>query len=173
MTNRAGERRFCPCGTRLARDNRGKLCMGCRKVVSGHVVQRPLVPRSFWQSTELREALDAWHIGQAIRAYRLHEFHPEPIAQATVANWFGVTQAQLSRIENGPPVTDLARLMPWALALGIPEELLWFKLPKERTDLPVGSTATAITSISIPRDAGLGQMVVATTDILSGMSSDG
>lgn len=144
-----GERR-CSCGTRLARDNRGDLCAACRKKVSGHVARRPLVPRSFWQSAELHEALDAWHIGQAIRAYRLHEFHPAPIAQATAANWLGVTQAQLSRIENGPPVTDLAKLIPWALALGIPEELLWFKLPKQKPDPATRPTTGGATVSPVP-----------------------
>lgn len=145
------EGRYCSCGTRLARDNRGKLCAACRKVVSGRVVQRPLVPTSFWKAPELREALDDWHIGRAIRVYRLHEFHPEPIAQATVANWFGITQAQLSRIENGPPVTDLAKLIPWALILGIPDDLLWFKLSKDRPGTPAGATADAGAGATSPR----------------------
>jgi tetratricopeptide (TPR) repeat protein len=42
-----------------------------------------------------------------------------------------MTQPQLSRIESGRAVEDLGRLVRWAQALGIPRELLWFKLPHE------------------------------------------
>ncbi|MEV4843842.1 hypothetical protein AB0K20_11570 [Micromonospora matsumotoense] len=41
----------------------------------------------------------------------------------------GITQAQLSRLENGPPVVHLDRLAHWAKILGIPGVLLWFSLP--------------------------------------------
>jgi tetratricopeptide (TPR) repeat protein len=47
-----------------------------------------------------------------------------------------LTQAQLSRTENGPAVTDLAKLIPIAHTLGIPADLLWFKLPKDRPSKP-------------------------------------
>ncbi|MEQ4300047.1 DNA-binding protein [Plantactinospora sp. B6F1] len=39
------------------------------------------------------------------------------------------TQAQLSRLENGPGLRDLDRLVDWALLLGMPAEMLWFALP--------------------------------------------
>lgn len=45
----------------------------------------------------------------------------------------------MSRIENGPPIKDLDRLIYWAKLLSIPEDLLWFKLPTARhmpDDLP-------------------------------------
>lgn len=51
-----------------------------------------------------------------------------------------ISRRQLSRIENGPPVTDLAKLIAWVCALGIPEELLWFKLPKDKPDAREKST---------------------------------
>ncbi|WP_239381347.1 helix-turn-helix transcriptional regulator, partial [Frankia sp. CIT1] len=44
----------------------------------------------------------------------------------------GITQTQLSRIESGTPITDLTKLIRWAEMLRIPEELLWFKLPRQR-----------------------------------------
>ncbi|QXJ20182.1 hypothetical protein AGRA3207_000846 [Actinomadura graeca] len=49
-----------------------------------------------------------------------------------VAGWLHLTQAQISRIEGGPPVTDLERLSVWARILGIPSRLLWFALPDEQ-----------------------------------------
>ncbi|MFD8494970.1 hypothetical protein [Amycolatopsis sp. NPDC059657] len=68
-------------------------------------------------------------MGEIIRAFRLHPWHGEPIHQATAAAWLGVTQTQLSRIENGQAVSDLTKLTQWALILEVPAELLWFKLP--------------------------------------------
>ena len=52
--------------------------------------------------------------------------------QEIVAGWMGITQAQLSRIESGPPIKDLDRLIQWARTLGLPPHLLWFKLPAQR-----------------------------------------
>ncbi|MDW5324971.1 tetratricopeptide repeat protein [Plantactinospora sp. KLBMP9567] len=40
-----------------------------------------------------------------------------------------LSQAQLSRLENGPGLRDLDRLVDWALLLGMPAEMLWFALP--------------------------------------------
>lgn len=53
-----------------------------------------------------------------------------------MAGWFGVTQAQLSRVETGPPVVHLDRLAHWARTLGIPAHTLWFQLPPARDDAP-------------------------------------
>jgi transcriptional regulator with XRE-family HTH domain len=46
-----------------------------------------------------------------------------------VAGWLGMTQAQVSRIENGPPIRNLDTLVFWAMTLRIPERHLWFDLP--------------------------------------------
>ena len=80
----------------------------------------------------MRVALASWHIGQVIRAYRYHPGHgPRPLSQELVGGWLGLTQAQLSRVEGGPAVTDLSKLVPWARTLKVPAERLWFKLPGE------------------------------------------
>jgi tetratricopeptide (TPR) repeat protein len=89
----------------------------------------PEVPVGFWTSDRMRDALESWHMGRVIAAYRLNPQHVRPIPQEIVGGWVGITQAQLSRIENGPPIKDLDRLTQWAILLGIPAELLWFKLP--------------------------------------------
>jgi len=95
----------------------------------------PTLPADFWDHEPLRASLDAWHIGNVIRAYRHHPHHGHrPLPQSMVANRLSVTQAQLSRIENGPPVMDLNRLVSWAETLEIPARLLWFKLPNRRQD---------------------------------------
>jgi tetratricopeptide (TPR) repeat protein len=79
----------------------------------------------------MREALASWHIGQVIRAYRHHPHHgARPLSQELVASWLQLTQTQLSRAENGPPVKDLGKLTHWARTLRIPTQYLWFQLPR-------------------------------------------
>ncbi len=79
----------------------------------------------------MRDVLDSRHMGQVIRAFRLHPQHGhDAISQRTVAEWVGLTQAQLSRLETGAPMMHLDRLIQWACLLRIPEVYLWFKLPE-------------------------------------------
>ncbi|MEU9824122.1 helix-turn-helix domain-containing protein [Micromonospora chersina] len=88
------------------------------------------MPESFWEHEPVRAALTQRHLGRAIRAYRFHPYHGRnPLPQVVVAGWLGITQAQLSRIENGPPVVHLDRLAHWATLLAIPASRLWFALP--------------------------------------------
>ena len=115
------------CGARLARDNDGELCSSCERRL---VAEPPRVPCGFWDEAVMRDALASWHIGRVIRAFRTHPWHRVPITQEAVGGWLGgLPQPQVSRIENGPPVGDLGRLIPWAQVLRIPGELLWFRLP--------------------------------------------
>src|SRR6266545_3901363 len=98
------------------------------------VMLKPQVPEEFWFEAEIQQALADRHMGKVIKAYRTHPCHGRhPLSQEDVANWVGITQAQLSRIENGPPPVHLDRLTQWAVLLDIPAEHLWFKLP-ERND---------------------------------------
>ncbi|MGH3872374.1 MAG: helix-turn-helix domain-containing protein [Pseudonocardiaceae bacterium] len=126
----ANTARYCrSCKTRRARDNRGDVCAACTaKALAGP----PPVPPTFWDHAEIRNALDRWHMGAVISAYRNHPFHGRPLRQETVASWVGLTQAQLSRIENGPAIKDLDKLIRWATLLGMPAQLLWFQLPTPR-----------------------------------------
>lgn len=121
--------RYCRCGTRLAHDHRDRLCAACRERRRNALVSAPEVPPEFWQTDQMRDALDAWQMGRVIQAYRYHPWHGHALSQGLVAGWFGLTQTQLSRIENGPAPQDLAKLIQWATVLRIPAELLWFKLP--------------------------------------------
>ncbi len=74
------------------------------------------------------------HMGRVIRAYRVHPDHGRNvISQETAAAWAGITQAQLSRIENGGPIVHLDKLVQWAKTLRIPPEHLWFKMPDDGT----------------------------------------
>lgn len=125
--------RRCPCGTRLARDNPDELCAACQRgSKGGQLLGPPEVSDEFWEHPIMRDALARRHIGCAIRAFREHPLHGRnTISQGTVASWIGITQAQVSRIENGRPIVDLDRLTDWAILLRIPEEYLWFSLPEE------------------------------------------
>jgi hypothetical protein len=95
------------------------------------------MPPAFWASDQMRDALDSWHIGGVIAAYRNHPSRGRPLSQELVAGWVDITQAQLSRIENGPPIKNLDKLIFWAQTLRIPAHLLWFKLPRQRASAPV------------------------------------
>jgi transcriptional regulator with XRE-family HTH domain len=73
-------------------------------------------------------------MGRVARAYRRHPSHlarygRDGIPQELLGDWLGLTQAQVSRIENGPPIRNLDTLAHWARILRIPPELLWFRLP--------------------------------------------
>jgi len=83
--------------------------------------------------------------------------HGRQLSQDVVAGWLGLTQPQLSRIESGRAIEDLGRLIPYAQALGIPRELLWFKLPDsdEIPDAPPPLTLPVIVggrSVLLPID---------------------
>lgn len=139
------------CGTALARDNTDRLCAGCRHQARDALLEPPAVPDDFWRVEPIHEALARWHMGHVIRAYRNHPWHGRVLSQEMVANWLNLTQAQLSRIEKGPPPDELSKLIHWARTFGIPAELLWFKLPEsaDKDDKQTGLvTAEAVLPVS-------------------------
>lgn len=100
----------------------------------------------------MRGALDSWHMGVVISAYRNHPFHGCALRQEIVAGWVGITQAQLSRIENGPAIKDLDKLIQWARTFGVPAHLLWFQLPQQRHlhSSAAGVPRVAVSSPPVP-----------------------
>jgi hypothetical protein len=136
--------RFCRgCGARLARDNAAAHCAACARRLAAADGAPPAVPGEFWDTEAMRDALASRQIGQVIRAYRYHPHHGgRPLPQQRVGGWLGLTQAQLSRIENGPAVTDLAKLTAWASTLAVPASRLWFDLPAPDQP-PTGDRAAA------------------------------
>jgi tetratricopeptide (TPR) repeat protein len=135
MTKADRQRRCTSCGAWLARDNPALLCSPCQSADRGEMPTSPDLPADFWHDRELQSALAERHMGQVIRAYRHHLHHGrQPLAQGEVAGWASLTQGQLSRIETGPPIHHLERLIFWAQLLGIPEGYLWFKLPEGDVD---------------------------------------
>jgi len=137
------------CGTRLARGNQLGQCAPCQQQAASLALGPPDVPDSFWDTRVIREAVASWHIGQVIRAYRHHPHHGRrPLSQELVAGWLGLTQTQLSRTENGPPLQDLDKLTRWAQTLKIPARYLWFRLPGPRDG--VGSQDAAPGEMWLP-----------------------
>jgi hypothetical protein len=116
------------CGARLARDNPGAICAACQRRARARPDRAPEVPDAFWQSEPLRGALARRDMGLVSRAYRHHPYHGRrPLPQGRVAAWLGITQGQLSRLEQGANrVGELDRLAHWARALRIPARHLWF-----------------------------------------------
>ncbi len=123
----------CPrCGGRLARDNDSGRCTPCQAAERDRLSRPPVVPANFWEHQPVRRALAARHLGRVIRAFRCHPYHGRnPLPQSAVAGWLGITQAQLSRVENGSPIVHLDRLTHWAQVLRIPAKHLWFALPDQ------------------------------------------
>jgi hypothetical protein len=132
--------RYCrSCRGRLARDNTSAECAACQKKQRDLQLGAPQVPDDFWTTDEMRDALASWHMGRVIAAYREHPFHGRPLSQELVGGWAGISQVQLSRIEHGPAIKHLDRLVAWAETLRIPGHLLWFKLPRRRVDAAIPS----------------------------------
>ena len=134
---------YCQCGQRLARDRAGALCNSCERQAATDRSGPPLLPAGSWDTPAFRDAFAAQHMGHVARAYRRHPRHAarygrDGISQERLGGWLGLTQAQVSRIENGPPIRNLDTLTYWARTLHIPAHLLWFKLPPEGSGtLPV------------------------------------
>lgn len=149
--------RYCRCGTRLARDNKSRQCAACQTEAREFMIQPPELPVEFWETDQFRDAFTAQHIGYVSRAYRKHPQHiavygKDGVPQSVVAGWLSLTQAQISRIENGAPVRHLDSLTHWARTLRIPEHLLWFKLPTESSANDDARTAD-IQRAAVPRQA--------------------
>ncbi len=133
--------RYCPCGTRLAADNRAARCTVCARRDRERDQTPPDLPPEFWRTDVLHDAFAAQHIGLVSVAYRLHPYHRRPVSQERLGSWLGLTQAQVSRVESGSPVRDLDRLTHWATALKVPPHLLWFDLPGRHRVAPATQSA--------------------------------
>lgn len=160
--------RHCRCSARLARDNPDTLCASCRKKARDETLGAPQVPSEFWDTDQIQEAFATWHMGRVCSAYRHHPFHgSRPLSQELVAGWLGITQAQLSRIETGPPIRDLDKLIHWAHTLRIPVQHLWFDLPESRRNGGRVTTPTGNASaLSHLRELLPDKMTAPTTDDL-------
>jgi hypothetical protein len=147
----------CVCGARLARDNPGDRCSPC---LNGAAPAVPACPRCRVTSGSCPRCAPPWTPvtwGMVIRAFRQHPEHGRrPPSQARIASCFGLTQSQLSRIENGPPIVHLDGLIQWARMLAIPAERLWFELPRDAGSRESAPATGAGSSRPPPSRSGTG-----------------
>ena len=148
MASRPRRQLYCRCGTLVAKDNTERQCARCQRASRDKLITPPEVPAEFWQTDQFRDAFSAQHMGRVARAYRTHPYHyaaygPSGVSQGLLGQWLGLSQPQVSRIENGPPIRNLDTLAYWARTLHIPPELLWFRLPDEKGERTVTEPAVS------------------------------
>lgn len=173
MTAKQTVRHCASCGTRLALDNPGRWCGACTRGARAEVGRPSALPQEFWFTTGMLDAFESWHMGRVILAYRTHPFHTRPLSQLRVCEWLGLTQAQLSRIEtsqDGP--VDIGKLIHYAQVLGMPAELLWFKLPTGgRTAGGVRGSSDACEWPGVGQDGPVDRRTFMTASASTGLAS--
>lgn len=131
----SGGGRLCQgCGAHLAADNTARLCGRCLREQRDQLRTPPAQLRDeFFETPEFRAAFDSQHIGRVFRAYRNHPRHLQlfgkALNQELLGRWLGLTQAQVSKLENGKPEQNLDTLRNYARALHLPQHMLWFDFP--------------------------------------------
>jgi transcriptional regulator with XRE-family HTH domain len=130
----------------LAADNTARLCGRCHREERDQLRTPPVQLRNeFFETAEFRAAFDSQQIGRIFRAYRNHPRHVQlfgkALNQELLGRWLGLTQAQVSKLENGRSEQNLETLRNYARILHLPQHLLWFDLPgQSRLRLPAPST---------------------------------
>lgn len=143
-SGKMGGRTPCPgCGTVLAADNTANVCGRCYREKQRDQLQKPpaVMDEQFFETDDFRAAFKSQHIGKVCKAYRNsprhHRIIGKTLNQETLGRWLGLTQAQVSKLENGKPEYNLEVLRHYAQILRIPQRLLWFDLPgQSRFDQP-------------------------------------
>jgi 3-keto-L-gulonate-6-phosphate decarboxylase/transcriptional regulator with XRE-family HTH domain len=91
-----------------------------------------MMPLDFWSHESMRVAFASRRMGLVIRAYREHPSRGRrALPQPPVAEALGISQPQLSRIENHGQIQHVDTLVFYARALRIPEPFLWFDYPND------------------------------------------
>jgi len=128
-------RRCSNCHELLASDNSATQCGKCLREMSGELRTPPAHPEEFFEWGELKAAFESQHIGKVFKAYRNHPRHVEvfgkTLNQNLLGRWLGLTQAQVSKLENGKPEHNLETLRHYAKTLHLPQRLLWFDLSRQ------------------------------------------
>ncbi len=144
----SGRRRCQGCGSVLAADNTARLCSRCHRDERDQLRTPPTELRdSFFETDEFRAAFESQHIGKVFRAYRNHPRHLQlfgkALNQELLGRWLGLTQAQVSKLENGKPEQNLEALRNYAKALHLPQRMLWFDFPGQSRLRPLPSARSA------------------------------
>ncbi|MFC5111994.1 hypothetical protein [Kibdelosporangium philippinense] len=119
----------------LATDNTARLCGRCHRDERDQLGAPPALKTEFFETDAFRAAFESQHIGKVFKAYRNHPRHLQmygkALKQELLGRWLGLTQAQVSKLENGKPEQNLEALRNYAGILHLPEHLLWFDFPEE------------------------------------------
>jgi tetratricopeptide (TPR) repeat protein len=169
---KAGGRRCQGCGAVIAADNTARLCSRCHREQRDQLRTPPAQLRNeFFETNEFRAAFASQHIGKVFKAYRNHPRHLQLLGKALnqelLGRWLGLTQAQVSKLENGKPEQNLESLRNYAKILHLPQHMLWFdfpgqsrlRSPQPRADAST-DTGTTVGSLIIP---GQDEILVANT----------
>jgi transcriptional regulator with XRE-family HTH domain len=110
----------------------------------------------FFETDEFRSAFESQHIGKIFKAYRNHPRHLQlfgkALNQELLGRWLGLTQAQVSKLENGRPEQNLETLRNYAKILHLPQHLLWFDLPgQSRLTAPRDNLPKSSSGLAVPR----------------------
>lgn len=151
------QKRCCPsCGTVLAADNTARLCGKCHREQRDQMDVPPVLESEFFDTDKFRAAFNSQHIGKVVKAYRNHPRHLQMFGKAlnqeTIGRWLGLTQTQVSRVENGKPEQNLQTLRSYAETLHLPQRMLWFDLSEQsrRGFLVTGGVAAIDAALSSP-----------------------
>jgi DNA-binding XRE family transcriptional regulator len=129
-TQRAEARSCAGCGTTLANDNTGRLCSKCHREQRDQLAYPPRLKHDFFDTDEFKSAFASHHIGKVFRAYRNHPRHLQlygkALNQEVLGRWLGLTQAKVSKLENGKPEQDIEILSEYAKILHLPQNMLWW-----------------------------------------------
>ena len=108
------------CSVPLAADNNARLCGKCHREQHDQLRDAPAAhSRDFFETDQFRAAFRSRDMGRVFTAYRAHPRHlkmfGKALNQETLGRWLGLTQAQVSKIENrSRPETRLDILIDWA-----------------------------------------------------------
>jgi tetratricopeptide (TPR) repeat protein len=158
-TGSAGSRRCQGCGITLAADNTALLCSKCHRELRDQLRTPPAQLRNeFFETDEFRAAFASQHIGKVFKAYRNHPRHlklfGKALNQELLGRWLGLTQAQVSKLENNKPEENLETLRNYARILHLPQHLLWFDFPGQSrftvSQPSVESSANASSGLVVP-----------------------
>ncbi|MFD8492384.1 helix-turn-helix transcriptional regulator [Amycolatopsis sp. NPDC059657] len=160
----SGGRRCQGCGTVLAADNTARLCGRCHREQRDQLRTPPVQLRNeFFDTPEFGAAFDSQHIGKVFKAYRNHPRHLQlfgkALNQELLGRWLGLTQAQVSKLENGRPEQNIETLRNYAKILHLPEHRLWFDFPgrsrfqsPRSSDVAKSSSGNDSNGLIVPQD---------------------
>lgn len=143
-------RRCRSCNGPLAADNTARLCGRCHRDLRDQLGTPPVHLRDeFFQTDDFIAAFESQHIGRVLKAYRNHPRYlnllGKALNQEVIGRWLGLTQAQVSKLENGKPEHNLETLRNYAQVLRLPQHMLWFDIPgHSRFTSPMAASVTTV-----------------------------